>query len=151
MACEIQYQQYLKTRSSSDQQIYQSCLSRSDKTASADRAHASREADANRKAALYSQIHNTSAMLAQNNQSSAAPNYMSMLQSGSQYQEPTGPGGLSKAASGLGSGILIFGILAGGMVMMMLMFYMVKPKTVQSMGGYRPKKKSRKKAKSRSK
>jgi hypothetical protein len=144
MACEQQYKTYTESRLDADLKIYQNCLSRSDRTATADREHAASEAAADRKAAQYSQIHATSAALAQSRLPTKAPNYMQYLQSGAQYMAPRGPGFISKTTSGIGQGILIAAILGGGMLMMMLMFYMVKPKTVQQIPGFKKKKAKKK-------
>jgi hypothetical protein len=141
MACEIQYQQYIQTRSAADKQIYDDCLNRASSTAAEERRYASQQAAEDRKAALYSQIHSTSAQLAQSRLPTNAPNYTALLQSGAQYSAPSGPGFFSRTTSGIGQGILIFGILAGGVLVMMLMFYMVRPKTVQQLPGFKRKKK----------
>ena len=141
MACEIQYQQYVQSRNATDKQIYDDCLNRASSSAAAERQYASQQAAEDRKAALYSQIHSTSAQLAQSRLPSGTPDYSALLQSGAQYSAPSGPGFLSRTTSGIGQGILIVSILAGGMLMMMLMFYMVRPKTVQQLPGFKRKKK----------
>lgn len=132
MACEAQYKTYVATPTPTNKAIYDDCLNRSDKAAS----------DA-QKTALYAQIHQTSAQLAQSSLPSSAPNYMQYLQSGVQYSAPSGPGFISRTTSGIGQGILIFGILGGGMLMMMLLFFMVKPATVSQIPGIVRKKSKR--------
>lgn len=143
MACETQYQQYITTRQDADRQIYQDCLNRSERSASEQQAAQAKQAEQARTAQLYSQIHATSAQLAQSRLPTTTPDYTALLQSGAQYSAPTGPGFISRTTSGIGQGILIFGILGGGMLMMMLMFFMVRPKTVQQLPGFKKKKKKK--------
>ena len=107
----------------------------------------------------YDEAHKYDAIYAQS-AALAAPraranvDYSSMMQSGAAYGVPRGPGGISRAVSGVGQGILIFGILGGGLLVMLMLFFMLKPKTVSQMpamfagqSNWRPKKNRRKKRK----
>lgn len=111
-----------------------------------DRARAAqREQD---EAHQYDAIYAQSAAMAVPGARAALPDYSSMLNP-SAYGVPSGPSGISKAVSGVGQGILIFGILGGAMLVMLILFFMIKPNTVSQMpmmyGGYPQKKKRSKK------
>jgi len=70
--------------------------------------------------------------------------YMKYVNQGGNFMKvPGGRGAVSRAAGGIGQGLLIFGILAGALFAMFMVFVMIKPKTpAYSPYGY---KKTRKK------
>ena len=92
-----------------------------------------RQSAADREA--YSQIFATSAKLASQGVNVQTPDYMRYLNQGN-YGVPRGPSAVSRAVGGLGQGLLIFGILGGGLLFMMMLFYMIKPKTVGQLPGF---------------
>jgi hypothetical protein len=116
-----------------------------------DRPYEAQKAREAAEAAQLAQIQQTSAALAVASQRPAQiPDYLRMVNQGS-FAVPRGPGGVSRAASGLGQGILVLSILGGAVLVMVILFFMLKPKTVSQMPmmygarpGWRPKKKSKK-------
>jgi hypothetical protein len=98
-----------------------------------DRPYEAQKAREAAEAAQYSRIQQTSAALAIASQRRAQlPDYSSMINQGG-FMAPRGPGGISRAASGIGQGILIFGVLGGAVLVMLILFFMIKPKTVSQM------------------
>jgi hypothetical protein len=91
------------------------------------------EREAAAEQAAYSQIYETSAKQASQQMNLQTPDYTKYL-SQNRYGVPQGPGAVSQAVSGLGQGILIFGILGGGLLFLVLMYTMIKPKTSQFPG-----------------